>query len=207
VDGRMYDEKDGRRASAGRQSRDVLLRVLYERDARLQGHLSGLVELVRAVSVGLGLSDDELADVTLAAELHEVGKLAIPDSILLKPGPLSEEEWLFVRRHPLIGERILSSAPALAKVSRLVRSTHERMDGEGYPDQLAGEDIPLGARIIGTCAAFVAMTSELPYSAARSPEAALDELRRCAGTQFDSDVVETLVSVRAQLAVDLAVVA
>ena len=84
VDGRMYDEKDGRRASAGRQSRDVLLRVLYERDARLQGHLSGLVELVRAVGVGVGLSDDELADVTLAAELHEVGKLAIPDSILLQ---------------------------------------------------------------------------------------------------------------------------
>ena len=90
---RMYDEKDGRRASAGRQSRDVLLRVLYERDARLQGHLSGLVELVRAVGAGIGLSDDELADVTLAAELHEVGKLAIPDSILRKPGPLSDEEW------------------------------------------------------------------------------------------------------------------
>ena len=182
VDGRMYDEKDGRRASAGRQSRDVLLRVLYERDARLQGHLSGLVELVRAVGEGVGLSEDELADVTLAAELHEVGKLAIPDSILLKPGPLNEEEWSFVRRHPLIGERILSSAPALAKVSGLVRSTQERMDGEGYPDQLAGEDIPLGSRIIGTCAAFVAMTSELPYRAARSPEAAVEELRRCAGT-------------------------
>ena len=207
VDGRMYDEKDGRRASAGRQSRDVLLRVLYERDARLQGHLSGLVELVRAVGEGVGLPEDELADVTLAAELHEVGKLAIPDSILLKPGPLNEEEWSFVRRHPLIGERILSSAPALAKVSGLVRSTQERMDGEGYPDQLAGEDIPLGSRIIGTCAAFVAMTSELPYRAARSPEAAVEELRRCAGTQFDAGVVEALVAVRAEYPADLAVVA
>ena len=207
VDGRMYDEKDGRRASAGRQSRDVLLRVLYERDARLQGHLSGLVELVRAVCEGVGLAEDELADVTLAAELHEVGKLAIPDSILLKPGPLNEEEWSFVRRHPLIGERILSSAPALAKVSGLVRSTQERMDGAGYPDQLAGEDIPLGSRIIGTCAAFVAMTSELPYRAARSPEAAVEELRRCAGTQFDPGVVEALVAVRAAYPADLAVVA
>ena len=207
VDSRMYDEKDGRRASAGRQSRDVLLRVLYERDARLQGHLSGLVELVRAVGLGLGLSDDELADVALAAELHEVGKLAIPDSILRKPGPLSGEEWQFVRRHPLIGERILSSAPALAKVSGLVRSTHERIDGAGYPDGLAGEDIPLGARIIGTCAAFVAMTSELPYRPARSPEAAIAELRRCAGTQFDADVVETLITVRNEHAVDLAIVA
>jgi HD-GYP domain-containing protein (c-di-GMP phosphodiesterase class II) len=130
----------------------------------------------------MGLSDDELGDVALAAELHEVGKLAIPDSILRKPGALSDEEWRFVRRHPLIGERILSSAPALAKVSGLVRSTHERMDGEGYPDRLAGEDIPLGSRIIGACAAFVAMTSELPYSPARTPEEALDELRRCSGT-------------------------
>ena len=207
VDGRMYDEKDGRRASAGRQSRDVLLRVLYERDARLQGHLSGIVELVRAVGVGVGLSDDELADVTLAAELHEVGKLAIPDSILRKPGPLNDEEWSFVRRHPLIGERILSSAPALAKVSTLVRSTQERIDGMGYPDRLMGEDIPLGSRIIAACAAYVAMTSELPYRAARSPEEAVAELRRCADSQFDADVVEALVTALAQHTADLAVVA
>ena len=207
VDGRMYEEKDGRRASAGRQSRDVLLRVLYERDARLQGHLSGLVELVRAVGAGLGLPEDELTDVALAAELHEVGKLAIPDSILLKPGPLTDDEWRFVRRHPLIGERILSSAPALAKVSRLVRSTQERMDGMGYPDRLFGEEIPLGSRIIGTCAAFVAMTSELAHSAARTPEEAVVELRRCAGSQFDTDVVEALAAARDRLDADLAYVA
>ena len=207
VDGRMYDEKDGRRASAGRQSRDVLLRVLYERDARLQGHLSGLVELVRAVGIRVGLTGDELADVALAAELHEVGKLAIPDSILRKPGPLNDEEWSFVRRHPLIGERILSSAPALAKVSGLVRSTQERVDGMGYPDRLMDEDIPLGSRIIGVCAAYVAMTSELPYRAARSPEEAVAELRRCAGSQFDANVVEALVAVRIEGAADLASVA
>ena len=207
VDGRMYDEKDGRRASAGRQSRDVLLRVLYERDARLQGHLSGLVELVRAVGIRVGLTGDELADVALAAELHEVGKLAIPDSILRKPGPLNDEEWSFVRRHPLIGERILSSAPALAKVSGLVRSTQERVDGMGYPDRLMDEDIPLGSRIIGVCAAYVAMTSELPYRAARSPEEAVAELRRCAGSQFDANVVEALVAVRIEDAADLAIVA
>ena len=144
---------------------------------------------------------------TLAAELHEVGKLAIPDSILRKPAALSDEEWRFVRRHPLIGERILSSAPALAKVSGLVRSTHERMDGEGYPDRLAGEDIPLGSRIIGACAAFVAMTSELPYSPARTPDEAVEELRRCSGTQFDANVVQTLIAVRAEHAVELASVA
>ena len=115
VDERMYDEKDGRRAAAGRQSRDVLLRVLYERDARLQGHLTDLVELVRAVGAYLNLPQDELSDLSLAAELHEVGKLAIPDSILRKPGTLTDDEWRFVRRHTLIGERILSSAPALAE--------------------------------------------------------------------------------------------
>ncbi|MGH3070938.1 MAG: bifunctional diguanylate cyclase/phosphohydrolase [Gaiellaceae bacterium] len=207
VDGRMYDEKDGRRASAGRQSRDVLLRVLYERDARLQGHLNGLAELVRAVGMSIGLTDAELEDVALAAELHEVGKLAIPDSILRKPGPLSEDEWRFVRRHPLIGERILSSAPALAKVSKIVRSTHERIDGDGYPDQLAGDAIPLGARIVGACAAFVAMTSDLPYRAARSAEEAIEELQRCAGTQFDADVVEALVLAQAGEHADLALLA
>ena len=207
VDGRMYDEKDGRRASAGRQSRDVLLRVLYERDSRLQGHLSGVAELVRAVGVELGLPDGELEDLALAAELHEVGKLAIPDSILRKPGALTDEEWLFVRRHPLIGERILSSAPALARVSKIVRSTHERIDGNGYPDQLAGGAIPLGARIVGTCAAFVAITSDLPYRAARTEDEAVEELRRCAGTQFDADVVEALIAVRAEHTVDAAVLA
>jgi two-component system, cell cycle response regulator len=207
VDGRMYDEKDNRRASAGRQSRDVLLRVLYERDARLQGHLNGLVELVRAVGTNLGLTEAELEDLALAAELHEVGKLAIPDSILRKPGALTEEEWRFVRRHPLIGERIVSSAPALAKVSAIIRSTHERIDGAGYPDQLAGDEIPLGARIVGACAAFVAMTSDLPYRSARSADEAIAELQRCAGTQFDADVVEALVMTRADKRADLALLA
>jgi two-component system, cell cycle response regulator len=196
VDARMYDEKDGRRASAGRQSRDVLLRVLYERDARLQGHLDGLAELVRATGLRLGLSQEELDDLALAAELHEVGKLAIPDSILLKPGPLSDEEWSFVRRHPLIGERILSSAPALAKVSGIVRSVHERPDGEGYPDHLAADSIPLGSRIVGACAAYVAIISDRPYRAARTPDEAVAELRRCAGTQFDEIVVDALIAAR-----------
>ena len=194
VDSRMYDEKDGRRASAGRQSRDVLLRALYERDARLQGNLTDIVELVRSVGTGLGLSPDEVADLALAAELHEVGKLAIPDSILHKPEPLTEEESGFLRRHPLIGERILSSAPALAKVSTIVRSIHERVDGQGYPDGLSGEEIPLASRIIGLCAAFVGMTNALPDRPALTIDQAFEDLRRSAGTEFDSAVVEALVA-------------
>ena len=203
VDERMYDEKDGRRASAGRQSRDVLLRVLYERDARLQGHLTDLVELVRAVGAHLHLPPDELGDLSLAAELHEVGKLAIPDSILRKPGTLTEDEWRFVRRHTLIGERILSSAPALAKVSTIVRSTHERIDGRGYPDGLAGEEIPLASRIIGACAAYFAMTSTVPYRPARTPDEAIAELRRCAGTHFDARVVAAIVELQGTIAPSL----
>jgi HD-GYP domain-containing protein (c-di-GMP phosphodiesterase class II) len=189
VDGRMYDEKDGRRASAGRQSRDVLLRALYERDARLQGRLADIVELVRSVGKELGLSADEVGDLSLAAELHEVGKLAIPDSILSKPDPLTEEETRFLRRHPLIGERILSSAPALAKVSRIVRSIHERVDGTGYPDGLAGQEIPFRSRIISACAAFIAMTST------STTDDALSALRAGAGQQFDPEVVDALAAV------------
>jgi diguanylate cyclase (GGDEF)-like protein len=189
VDGRMYDEKDGRRASAGRQSRDVLLRALYERDARLQGRLVDIVELVRSVGQQLGLSGDEVGDLALAAELHEVGKLAIPDSILSKPEPLTEEETRFLRRHPLIGERILSSAPALAKVSKFVRSVYERVDGTGYPDGLAGDEIPLGSRVIGMCAAFIALTTTA------TAHQAMAELRRGAGTQFDPAVLDALASV------------
>jgi diguanylate cyclase (GGDEF)-like protein len=192
VDGRMYDEKDGRRASAGRQSRDVLLRALYERDARLQGRLADIVELVRSVGRQLSLTADEVGDLALAAELHEVGKLAIPDSILSKPEALTDEETRFLHRHPLIGERILSSAPALAKVSRIVRSIHENVDGTGYPDGLAGEEIPFRSRIIGACSAFIALTSSTTV------DEAVAALRAGAGTRFDAEVVEALAAVVAE---------
>ena len=192
VDGRMYDEKDGRRASAGRQSRDVLLRALYERDARVQGRLADIVELVRSVGAALHLSDDEVGDLSLAAELHEVGKLAIPDSILAKRDALTAEEEQFLHRHPLIGERILSSAPALAKVSRIVRSIHEAYDGTGYPDGLVGQEIPFRSRIIGACSAYIALTNDV------SPEEALATLRAGAGTQFDPEVVDALAAVVAE---------
>ena len=176
------------------------LRALYERDERLQGRLADIVELVRSVGQELGLSADEIGDLALAAELHEVGKLAIPDSILSKPEPLTEEETRFLRRHPLIGERILSSAPALAKVSRFVRSIHERFDGTGYPDSLAGQEIPFRSRIISACATFIAMTST------STPDAAIAELRRGAGTEFDPAVLDALASVVAVAEPPLALV-
>jgi diguanylate cyclase (GGDEF)-like protein len=192
-DQRMYQQKARGRASAGRQSSDVLMRVLLERSPELKGHLQGVTALAEGVGRRLGLDDGALGHLLRAAGLHDVGKVAIPDSILTKPGPLDEEEMVFVRRHTLIGQRILLAAPSLAPEARLVRASHERWDGEGYPDRLAGEQIPLGARIIFACDAFEAMTSgERPYRRPVSAELALEELRRCAGSQFDPRVVETL---------------
>jgi diguanylate cyclase (GGDEF)-like protein len=189
ADQRMYASKHAGRASAGRQSRDVLLRVLAERDPGL-GTVREAVELAVATAIGLGLGPDEVEQVRHAAELHDVGKIAIPDAILGKPGPLSDDEWAFVRRHPLIGERIVLAAPALRSVSRLVRTSHERWDGTGYPDGLQGEEIPIGARIVAVADAYTAITGGRPYRPARSADEALEELRRAAGTQFDPTVVE-----------------
>ena len=195
ADRRMYARKGGRRMSAGRQSRDVLLRMLSERQPELHAHLRGTAELALAVGRELGMEAEELDEVARAAELHDLGKVAIPDEILSKPGPLDETEWSFMRRHTMIGERILLAAPALRPVARLVRSSHERFDGSGYPDMLAGEEIPLGARVVAVCDAFDAMISERPYRAPRSDTEALAELQRCAGTQFDPAVVEAFTRV------------
>jgi two-component system cell cycle response regulator len=120
--------------------------------------------------------------------------VAIPDAIIDKPGPLDEDEWTFMRRHTVIGERIVAAAPALGPVAKLVRASHERWDGDGYPDGTAGEEIALGARIVAVCDAFDAMRANRPYRAARSAADAVAELRRCAGGQFDPSVVEAFVA-------------
>jgi putative nucleotidyltransferase with HDIG domain len=190
ADRRMYARKGIGRASAGRQSSDVLLRALTERDSALGTHLDEVAELALATAVRLGVAQEDLEAVRQTALLHDVGKVAIPDEILRKPEPLDDADWEFIRRHTIIGERIISAAPALLPVSRCVRSTHERCDGDGYPDGLSGEDIPLAARIVAVCDAYDAMTSDRPYRAARSDRGAIAELRRCAGTQFDAAVVE-----------------
>ncbi|MFI5005705.1 MAG: HD-GYP domain-containing protein, partial [Solirubrobacterales bacterium] len=150
--------------------------------------------LVLDVGRRVGLAGEELDVLARAAELHDVGKIAIPDAILNKPGPLDDEEWLFMRRHTILGERILKAAAALRPVAELVRSSHERFDGTGYPDGLHGEEIPLGARIIFVCDAFDAMISERSYSGSITPSEAIAELRACAGTQFDPEVVEAFIA-------------
>ena len=138
------------------------------------------------------MDGDEIGELRLAAELHDVGKLAIPDAVLRKPGPLTDEEWRFIHQHTLVGQRILGGEPVLRRVGEIVRSTHERWDGEGYVDKLAGDAIPLASRVIAACDAFSAMTGGRPYRAALSTADAIAELRRCAGTQFDPGVVAVL---------------
>jgi len=195
ADHRMYAQKNAGRMSAERQSKDVLLRALVERNPALGGHLTSCAMLAERTARRIGLPSAEVERVRHAGELHDAGKVAIPDAILCKPGPLDAEEWAFLRRHPLIGERIVASAPALGDVARLVRSSHERWDGGGYPDGLAGDSIPLGSRIVAVADAYDAMISERPYGAALDPEVALTELRRGAGTQFDPAVVEAFRAV------------
>jgi diguanylate cyclase (GGDEF)-like protein/PAS domain S-box-containing protein len=191
ADRRMYARKSSNsRSSAGRQSADVLLKILSERNRDLGVHLDQVTSLAGAVADRLGLPDEERAPLVQAASLHDVGKAAIPDSIVDKQGPLDDEEWEFMRRHTLIGERVLSAAPALTLAAKLVRASHERYDGKGYPDGLAGEQIPLGARIIAVCDAYDAMVSDRPYRSALEPAEALAELKLCAGNQFDPAVID-----------------
>ena len=198
ADRRMYANKVSERTSAGSQSRDVLLTALRERQPQLAERAVDVAELALAVAEGLGMEAEQRDEAYRAAQLHETGKMAIPDAILKKPGPLEESEWEFVRQHTLIGERIIASAAALVPVARLVRSSGERWDGSGYPDSLRGEQIPLGSRVVAVCEAYAAMVSERPYSVAMRPPRALEELRRSAGSQFDPKVVAVFEQVAVQ---------
>jgi HD-GYP domain-containing protein (c-di-GMP phosphodiesterase class II) len=185
----MYAAKSRRPRSAERQMRNVLLRALREREPDLGRHLRSVAQLAIELGHAIHLDAEQLDEVARAAELHDIGKIAVPDAILHKRAPLNSNEWEVMRNHPVIGERILSSAHAMTPVAKLVRSTHERWDGKGYPDALAQDQIPLGSRLIAVCDAFVAMTEPRPWRKALSFEAAAEELRRCAGAQFDPALV------------------
>jgi two-component system cell cycle response regulator len=194
ADHRMYALKHGRRATQG-EAREVLLAVLGEREPDLQRHMHDVAELARRVGTRLGLDAEDLDVVVRAAELHDIGKVAIPDAILHKAGALDEADWGFIRQHTIIGERIVGAADALRPVGRVVRASHERWDGGGYPDGLAGEDIPLGSRIVFACDAWDAMTCDRGYRRALSAEVAAEELRANAGAQFDAAVVGALLAI------------
>src|SRR5215207_2187612 len=192
ADQRMYSQKDSRRHSAGGEVEAVLIRVLNQRAPELGEHGDAVKSLAVAVGRDMGLPPGELSTLSRASELHDIGKIAIPDAILNKSTPLDEEDWEFIRQHTILGERIVSAARSLGPVGRLIRASHERWDGAGYPDGLAAEEIPLSARIIFACDAYDAITAERPYSPARGSETALEELRRESGSQFDPEVVASL---------------
>ncbi|HET7509106.1 MAG TPA: HD-GYP domain-containing protein [Solirubrobacterales bacterium] len=168
--------------------------VVEADDAYTGSHSRGVVELSLAVSDRLGLGFEQRRNVEFAALLHDVGKIAVPNEIINKEGPLDEAEWEVMRQHTIEGERMLKRiGGVLAEVGRIVRASHEDYDGSGYPDGLVGEEIPIEARIVTCCDAFSAMTTTRSYRKAMSTEAALAELRACTSTQFDPGVVATLI--------------
>jgi diguanylate cyclase (GGDEF)-like protein len=193
ADERLYAQKHSTELLRSRPH-EVLLQAISEREPDLFEHSRSVADLSLQIGRRLTLSDDKLEELRIAAELHDVGKLAIPDAILEKPGTLTPEEREFVNQHTVVGQRIVAAAPALQRVGKIVRASHERWDGTGYVDGLAGQRIPLAARIISVCDAFTAMTSSRPYERAKSVPDALAELRLCAGTQFDPTVVQAFIA-------------
>jgi HD-GYP domain-containing protein (c-di-GMP phosphodiesterase class II) len=174
----------------------VLGNVVEADDAYTGMHSEGVVDLAVAVADEMGLDAARRRNVEFGALLHDVGKIAVPKEIINKPGPLDDAEWEIMRLHTIEGQLLLDKVGGfMREVGRVVRSSHERFDGGGYPDGLVGEEISLEARIVSCCDAYSAMTTDRSYRRARSAGAALEELRRCAGTQFDPAVVDAVEAV------------
>jgi diguanylate cyclase (GGDEF)-like protein len=190
ADQRMYREKAMSKGGGAELITAVLQAALAQRHPDLGEHSNDVAGDVKMLARQVGLDEAAIGLVVQAGDLHDIGKLGIPDEILAKPGALSDQEWEFMKRHTVMGEQIIAAAgPSLAQIAPLVRASHERWDGSGYPDHLRGEEIPLGARIIAICDSFRAMIDDRVYKQAMSVESALAELERCAGTQFDPQLV------------------
>ena len=185
-------EEQERRRQVEETGLDALLAAIGERDRYTAEHTNAVVELSTTVAARLGLSDPAVEEVRKVAFLHDIGKLGMPDSILQKEGRLDEAEWDMMRTHPEVGARMTACIPGLVYLGPAVRAEHERWDGGGYPDGLAGDEIPLASRIVAVCDAYHAMTSDRPYRVAKSAEFALKELQAHAGGQFDPSVVKEI---------------
>ncbi|HEX9244898.1 MAG TPA: HD-GYP domain-containing protein, partial [bacterium] len=167
-----------------------LARTMDARDHYTSGHSERIAVWAEEVARQLGCDEAAVQEIRWGALLHDIGKIGVPDEILRKPSNLTEEEWAVMRQHPVIGEEILASTDRMRGVARIVRHHQEKWNGTGYPDKLRGQEIPLGARILAVVDSYSAITDDRPYKKARSHEAAIAELRRCAGTQFDPEVVD-----------------
>jgi len=166
-----------------------LVSIVDLRDTFTSGHSSRVAEYVRATGIRLGLSDAELDNVVMASLLHDIGKVGVPDHVLLKRGRLTPEEFVQVKKHPELGWMALKNMEDFKPISLIVLHHHERMDGAGYPGGLKGNAIPLGARIIAVADSYDALTSNRPYRSARAKQQAIDEMLRCVETQFDPRVL------------------
>jgi HD-GYP domain-containing protein (c-di-GMP phosphodiesterase class II) len=171
----------------------ALMSTVEAKDDYTASHEQQVADLSRRVALRLGMGATHAGDVRYAALLHDLGKVAVPSEILLKPGPLNEQEWVKMRSHAAAGGTLVANIPAFAHLAPAVRASHERWDGHGYPDALAGDRIPLAARIISACDTYEAIVTDRPYRAARTPAEAAEELRRVAGTQLDARVVGALL--------------
>jgi putative nucleotidyltransferase with HDIG domain len=176
----------------------ALASALDVRDTETGGHSDRVLEYMELLIEQLGSDESSVAMLRRGALLHDIGKIGVPDNILRKPAPLSEAEWSTMRKHPEFGARIVAGIPFLNDVTTIVRHHHERWDGEGYPDGLAGERIPLGARIFSVSDSFDAMTSDRPYRRALSIDEARAEIARCRMTQFDPVVVDAFMRIPAE---------
>jgi putative nucleotidyltransferase with HDIG domain len=171
----------------------ALLSALEARDGDTQSHSTRVSYYAQNMSKAFEMNEDDTMQVRIGALFHDIGKIGVPDHVLLKPGKLTDEERREIMKHPEIGAKIISAFEGMEQVAAIVRAHHERYDGEGYPDKLAGKNIPLGARITTVADCFEAMVSPRVYSKGRSVDYALNELKRCAGTQFDPEVVEVFL--------------
>ncbi|HEX8714134.1 MAG TPA: HD-GYP domain-containing protein, partial [Solirubrobacteraceae bacterium] len=171
----------------------ALMSTVEAKDDYTASHEEQVGELAERVAARLGVSAPRAVDVRHAALLHDVGKVAVPSEILSKPAPLTDAEWVTMRSHAEIGGELVARIPAFAHLAEAVRASHERWDGGGYPDGLAGERIPLAARIIAACDTYEAIVTDRPYRAASPPEDAARELLRVAGGQLDPSVVDALL--------------
>jgi diguanylate cyclase (GGDEF)-like protein len=197
ADQRLYAQKTLLDRPIGLEWRDVLLGLLRERDPELGTHVREVADRARRLGERLGMGAEDLRILVAAAELHDIGKAAIPEAILDKPSALDGEERAFMERHTVIGERIIASTPTGRPVAAIVRATHEHYDGGGYPDGLSGEQIPQAARIIAICDAYHAMRSDRTYRSAISRDEAIQELSRCAGNQFDPEITKIFLELMA----------
>jgi GAF domain-containing protein len=173
----------------------ALAKAVDAKDTYTADHAQRLAIMALAVGREMGMTEHDLASLRSGAILHDIGKIGVPDAILQKPSSLTPAEWAQMREHPSIGARILAPVPHLAGTAQIVRHHHERFDGKGYPDGLAGEVIPLGARILTVVDSYSAITDRRVYKEARSHAEAVSELRKCAGTQFDPYVVEVFLAI------------